>query len=156
MSSRRDETWLNRLKATGDAIDQQQTTQQMGNGVLISYKTSSTALYDYNFTLTNTVPERMFRLVFTHDKAQDGALLDLKVFTSVDNTDVMANAIPYYVSVMPPALVRYKKDLAFTTGTQTAWKLVVAKGSLGVPSFEIYWKFFIDGTDKGTWSVTAL
>lgn len=154
--NRKTDNWLNTISGIQEGLQNRKSVQPVGGDLFISYKTSSGSINDYSFTLTNSVPLRYFRLEFDHQNSAHGALLSLKVFTSVDVADVMPNATPYFVSVAPPALVRWKKDLSYSTDTKTVWTIVVAKGQMGVTSFGIYWKFFIDGTDTGTWSVTAL
>lgn len=152
---RKNSNWLRDLKNAQRIVADRKSAQPIGKGSLVSYKTFSEVSYDYSFNIDNSNPLREFRLTFTHDKSVNGALLSLQVFTAL-LPDVMVNAIPYFVGVMPGALVRWKKDIDLSDGTKTVWSIIVAKGSPGDSNFDVYFKFFIDGTDTGSWSIVAL
>lgn len=156
MYSRKTDDWITDIKELQQNSRDRKSTQPIGAGSLLMYKTSTSALNDYNFTLLQTTPLRFFRVTFTHATSQRGALLSLKVFVGIDTPDVMSSPFPYFTSVGAPALVRWKKDTTLSSDSQTVWTIAVAKGNPGTPSYQVYFKFFIDGTDTGSWIVTAL
>jgi len=130
--------------------------QFIGLEGLRSYKTfiPFPSQNDFSTTIAETQPIRNFLFTFSHPASRK-ALLQLNVFTRTDNPDVMANPIPYQTPTAPTVTTRWKKDVP-VGDYQTSWHVRFQKNLPGFPSFQLYAKFFIDGTATGTWTFVEI
>lgn len=128
--------------------------QFIGQQSIINYRTRTSNLSDYNFTIYESAPLRQFRLTLINDRSKL-ALLRLMVFSRVDNSDVMASPIPYKTPTAPPIGIKWRREWPVSDG-YTQWVVTVRKNLPGYDHFEAYFKFFIEGTDSGVWSITPL
>lgn len=128
--------------------------QRVGKQSLKNYKTASDDLYDWSNT--TSVYSKIFRLTFTFDTARSGAIIRLALFYRVDNQDVMAS--PQGVSSTAPSL-QFMIMSEDVTDTAMTWQIRLLNNTqLGTfpETLTAYVKFFFDGTDSGTWTMTQL
>lgn len=154
---RKTDNWVKQIKRIEQEIDDFKSTQFIGADSLIAYKTYSANEFDYQSTLTSPNQVRYLRLTLQHQAATDGILSELKLFYRINNSNVMAAPVDKHTFVQPAIFVRWYKDMneTYTTGTQTSWRIRLSKNASG-DSFTAYFKFFIDGTDTGTWSINVI
>lgn len=152
---RKTNTWLIDVKRLQKEAEYMKSAQLIGAGSLVAYKTFTNNNSDYDTTLTSSAQERFLRLTFTHDTAENGALLELKLFYRINNSNVLANPVDPYTPVQPAIFVRYYKEVWNLTGNTTSWRIRLVKNFDGDP-YTAYFKFFIDGTDSGSWNVTVI
>lgn len=152
---REETTFTDRVDRLRQESNELKRAQPVGQDSILSYLTKSNDLYDYTFRIFETQPTRYLRLTFTHDVAKHGALLDLTVFARADNSDVMASPIPYLTPTAPQLHVRWRKDVPYQD-TVTSWVIRIIKGQVGIAYYDAYLKFFVSGTDTGTWSISEI
>lgn len=136
-------------------LEDLKSLQYIGKKSITNYKTFSADAYDLDFVIVNADTIRNFTVTFTYDDPNTDALLSLNVYTRADNSDVMANPIPYFSPTAPEFTTRWKKDVPITQG-QTVWYVQFIKNLPGFPSFHVYAKVFIDGTATGTWNIVEV
>lgn len=154
---RKTDNWVAQVKRLKQEIDDFKSTQFIGADSLIAYKTYTDDDFDYQSTLTSPSQVRYLRLTLQHQTATDGILAELKLFYRINNTNVMALPVDKYTVGQPAIFVRWYKDMneSFTNDVQTSWRIRMSK-NLSSDSFTAYFKFFIDGTDTGQWSVSVI
>lgn len=136
-------------------IVQLKTAQGLGGRAIRNYKTSTEAPYDYAFRILQTAGTRRFKITFNHSRVKSGALLRLKIFCRVDNPNVMQDPIPHRTPTAPALHTRWFKVMP-PSGDKTVWIVNVIKGQFGIAYYDAYFKFFIDGTDEGSWTIESL
>lgn len=128
--------------------EMKQTPQFFGIDSLLSYKTASTNPYD--FTTTLSIGQiKNYRLTFTFDQSNQGAILQLQIYYSLDNPNVMSDPVARRPSTNPHVDVKWAKE-TFESTYQT-WIVTVRNISITLTPVP-YLKFFFDGTDTGTYS----
>lgn len=134
-------------------IQELKSTQYIGKGSIITYKTNSDD--DYDLTFFSDQLQDKYILTFTHATAPR-TILDLAVFTSIDQPDVMSDPI-LYTGTAPPIITRYKKIAPPDIGV-TRWQIVYVNSSWGITdnTYNVYSKFFFNGTDTGTWELVPV
>lgn len=154
---RKTDNWVSQIKRLKQEIDDFKSTQFIGADSLIAYKTYTNDPFDYQSTLTTANQVRYLRLTLQHQTATDGILSELKLFYRINNSNVMALPVDKHTFVQPAIFVRWYKEMdgSLTTGTQTSWRIRMSKNASG-DSFTAYFKFFIDGTDTGQWSISVI
>lgn len=154
---RKTDNWVSQIKRLKQEIDGFKSTQFIGADSLIAYKTYTNDSFDYQTTLTSPNQVRYLRLTLQHQTATDGILSELKLFYRIDNSNVMDLPVPKHTFGQPAIFVRWYKEMddSLTNGTQTSWRMRVIKNADGDP-YTAYFKFFIDGTDTGQWSISVI
>lgn len=153
---RKTDNWVSKIKRIKQEMDDFKSTQFIGADSLIAYKTYTGSQFDYQTTLTSPNQVRYLRLTFQHQAATEGILSELKLFYRINNSNVMDLPVPKHTFGQPAIFVRWYKEMSnVTTGTQTSWRIRVLKNNSS-DSFTAYFKFFIDGTDTGEWSVSVI
>ena len=138
------------LKLIEKALEDIKKVQRVGLKSLKGYKTFSEDSYDWSYT--STTGYKKFRLTFTHAEAKKGAIIKLKAFYRISNSNVMAEPVEGF-GAAPSWLFDY--ELEDFNDTTTTWTLCVIN-STAPSSLTGYVKFFFDGSDTGTFSVTAI
>lgn len=129
--------------------------QFIGRQSIVNYRSRTNNLSDYSFRIYAAAPTRYFRFTLNHSRAKEGALLRLMIFYRDNNSDVMAAPLPLKAATAPALSVDWRKETPLQ-GASTSWKVRVIKGQAGIDYYDAYFKFFIEGTDSGTWTITAL
>lgn len=127
-------------------------TQYFGSDSLITYKTSTTNQYDYTTTLSLGEKKR-YRVTFNHAIAKDHAIIQMNIFYSLDNANVMSDPIKRHPGFNPHVTVVWGKE---TYGeTFTTWIVEIENISFSLTPVP-YLKFFFDGTDSGTFVIDQI
>lgn len=129
--------------------------QRIGEQSIVSYTTRTDNLTDYTFRIFASASERYFRLTLNHHTAREGALLRLAIFYRVNNSNVMQSPIPKKTPTAPELSVDWRRE-APLQGDRTSWIVRVIKGQAGISYYDAYFKFFVEGTDSGDWTITPL
>jgi hypothetical protein len=129
-------------------LDELKNAQRVGYDSLLTYKTSTGDPYDISAALT-AFEVKEYDITFTHDQAKQGALLVLNPYWRLNNAAVMASPVPKAVQTN---LVSWMKIA--TNDDSTVWRLRIENDFSGANTY--YVKLFFDGTDTGTFIVTAL
>lgn len=146
---------LKDMKRNRQDIDTIQSSQFIGADSIIAYKTNSDEQFDHSITMSSSGQVINLLLTFTHQTATAGALLDLKLFYRINNPDVMAQPVPMWLPSMPAIYVRWYKVMPIGNGQVTQWRIRCVKNANST-TFTGYFKFFIDGTDTGQWSISVI
>lgn len=127
--------------------------QFTGRDSILTYRTSSANTYD----MTATPPvdgEQRFRLRLDYSEAIGGALLNLNVFYRLDDPNVMADPMPRAFFTNPHVIVTW--EIETMEDTYTTWIVSIQNISTGALTPTAYAKYFIDGTDTGSVTITAI
>lgn len=142
------------VTAIENAITAVKSAQRLGTKSVINYRTRTSSLADYYFRIYQTNPERYFRITVKNDRSKL-ALMRLMIYARVNNSNVMEDPIPYRTPTAPPVGMFWKREWPTAEG-YTSWIVQVYKGQFGIDYYDAYFKFFIEGTDSGTWTITPL
>ncbi len=140
-----------RIKGIETQMQDYKSVQPMTADSLLTYFTSSSANYDF-MTNVPMMSSKTYKLTFEYETAKHGAIIDMKLFYRINNSNVMANPELPFWSTAPEILIRYLQEPS--TDTKTVWQFIIFN-SLGIANRDVYMKFFFSGTDRGTFSVTA-
>lgn len=143
---------VNFIQEMENEINQIKNSQPFGADALLTYKTYSNSQYDLTTTLS-VAQTKKYRLTFNHNVADNGALLVLNLYYSVNNSDVMNNSLPRHPGYNPNATVDWWKETS--EGSYSTW-VITTTNTNGSVSVQPYMKFFIDGTDTGTWNIVQI
>lgn len=136
---------IEELKSLRTDIDTLKSAQMIGGDSLLGYLMSSSNLNDFSFTIV-VGTNRNFNLTLTPVNNNFLAIADLYLFYSIDQPDVMANAVPPWASAtvnmavqkLPPASNTNQWYLAFQNAD-----------GVGTPH-TVYLKWIYSATDAGT------
>lgn len=133
-------------------IEIKNSPQFFADDSLIAYKTYSADAYDLTTTLSIGETKK-YRLTFDYAIATGGAILELNAFYRLDDPDVMSDPALRNPPFNPHVQVHWEKENS--ADTQTTWIITVRNISFSLTPVP-YIKFFIDGTDTGSWSIVAI
>lgn len=128
--------------------------QITGMSTLLSYITFSGSNYDYQVHMNASQLQRNFQLTVTPENGEVSAC-NMKLFYSVDNTDVMS--APVYPTVTAPdAEVSIMPEAP--DGASYKWKVTVWNNLPypTPPARDIYIKLLIEGTDEYSHTLVAI
>lgn len=128
--------------------------QFIGRKSIVNYRSRTGNLSDYNFRIYESNKTRYFRITLKNDRSKL-ALMRLMIFCRTGNSDVMASPIPYKTATAPDITIKWTREWPASDG-YTQWKVKVVKNLPGFDYFDAYFKFFIEGTDSGSWTITPL
>jgi hypothetical protein len=149
---REDEDLVQFVQELERDIEQIKATQFLGRDSMLSYQTSSASQYDITIHL-DPGESQSYRLTLDHAKAKGGAILNLNAFYRLDDANVMADPVFRHPPTNPHIAVTWYKETA--ADTSTSW-IVKVENITFVLGHDAYVKFYIDGTDTGSWTITAI
>lgn len=149
------DTFTQKVRALEEQARTLKQIQYVGQDSILSYRTYSASTYDYSARIYEANPTKYIRLTLNHAVAKYGALLNLTAFYRADDPNVLADPIPYKTPTAPAIEVRWKQEVPFL-GDKTSWIIRIFKGHFGVDHYDAYLKFFIEGTDTGSWTITEI
>lgn len=147
---RKEESIEQQVDRIQNDLIQLKTVQPIGGKSLITNTISSSLQYDFYMRIFETDPVQYRTLNMNYSgPGTDFAMLRLMIFVRADNPDVMADPIPFQTPTAPPAKVRWKRIVPLETGV-AKWRFQIVKGQVGVPYYDLYFKFYINGTSGGS------
>lgn len=136
---------------TTDAQDMK-GSQPLGGASFVNYFTKSPYAYDYSYT--QNVFKRAFRVRFTHNDPGKYHIISLSAFFRLNNGDVMG--APYLTNLNRDAQLDVIPDI-FALG-YNEWIITTENFNEPYPGipYDFYLKLFFKGTTPGTFTVTAI
>ena len=121
--------------------------QFQGASSVLGYLTKGNGLNDFSTVLT-AGQTKTFTITFTNAAALYGAIQQLYLFYSIDNTNVMATYVPPWAS---GALVTLKLQKMPPTNGASTWRMSIS--NTDSVSHTAYLKLFFSGTDAGSFNI---
>lgn len=129
---------------------QLKSVQPIGGKSLVTNAISSNSAYDFYLRVEESAPVQYRTLVLGYSGPETNfAMLRLMIYVRANDPNVMADPIPYKTPTAPPAQVRWKRLFPPESGV-AKWRFEIVKGQPGVPYYDLYFKFFINGTSGGS------
>lgn len=136
-------------------LQELKSIQYVGKSSLKGYKTATNDSWDWSYYID--YPAQVFRLRFNFDKAKKGAIVRLALFYRINNGNVMQEPVPTNLATAPS--LQFMIEAEDVTDTYMQWQIRLLNNTFNgsyPEGLTAYVKFFFDGTDTGTWTMTKL
>lgn len=152
MEDRKQQSIVSEIKALGNDIIEVKGSQPLGGASFVNYVTQQPGSYDY--TYTQNVFKRSFRVTFTHALPGKYHILNLSAFFRLNNADVMGT--PYLVNVNRVAQL----DVIPEPPARGLNRWLITTENFDQPfpgvTYDFYWKLIFHGTTTGTFTITPV
>lgn len=142
------------IKDSRGFLDQIKVRQQVGGINVLHYLTGTNDLYDLH--VFSNVPQKVYRLTFIFGTAKSRALLGITAYYRIDNPNVMSESVEP-TAVAPQISVNQDDTTPYLGDRYIVDYYIINNSYSGIPTdYDVYIKFFAEGTDTGTWSIEQI
>lgn len=136
------------------ALEELKVKQLVGGKNVLHYFTGTQNAWD--LFVYSDVPLKVYRITFSFETARNKALMGLTAFYRLNNPNVLVGPVEP-TAVAPPINV-YQDDVVPYSLDQYIIDLYIVNNSfVGIPTaYDVYIKYFFDGTDTGTFLTQQL